>query len=198
MSPRPVDVSSVMQGQAAVYRVASELMLRGWPVAVPCVDDRGVDLVVLPSVRVQVKSAYLRHHHRVYPQGAYWFKFVQGPIVTGGNTIRKRGPRQFSAECDFVILVGIDQGRFWIVPAPLLDGRSMCAVGPDAAGADRPRSVTTGRFALVKQIRECEGRWDYITEVLEAAVGPAFVPAADGVEPSVIAGVEPVRKVSTS
>jgi len=155
-----------MQGQAAVYRVASELLLREIPVALPVVDDRGVDIIALPSVRIQVKSAYLRHHHRVYPQGAYWFKFVQGPIVSGNHTIKRRGPRRFSAQCDFVVLVGIDQGRFWIVPAYVLDGKSLCVVGPDAAASDHPRSVKTGRFALVRQVRECEGRWDHITGAL--------------------------------
>jgi hypothetical protein len=166
---RPKGISSTMQGQAAVYRVASELMFREIPVALPVADDRGVDIIALPSIRIQVKSAYLRHHHRVYPQGAYWFKFVQGPIVSGNHTIKKRGPRQFSAQCDFVVLMGIDQGRFWIVPAHILDGKSLCVVGPDSAGADRPRSVKTGRFALVRQIRECEGRWDYLTGALTTA-----------------------------
>jgi len=164
--PRHPASNSVLQGQAAVYRVAAELMFRGVRVAMPCCDDRGVDLIALPSVRVQVKSTYLRHHHRVYPQGAYWFKFTHGPVVSGNHTIRKRGVRQFSAECDFVVLVGIDQGRFWIVPAVILDGKSLCVVGPDACGTDQPRSVATGRFALVRQIRECEGRWDYLTGAL--------------------------------
>lgn len=168
---RPEGVNSPMQGQAAVHRVVSELMFRGMRTALPCVDDRGVDILVLPSIRIQVKSAYLRHNVRVYPQGAYWFKFVHGAIVTGNNTIKRRGPRQFSEECDFVILHGIDQGRFWIVPAHVLDGKTLCVVGPDAVGSDVPRSVKTGRFALVRQIRECEGRWDYLAGALATLSG---------------------------
>lgn len=158
--PRPLNLNSPRQGQAAVLRVAAELGFRGASIAFPAVDDAGVDLVVLPGVRVQVKSAYLRKHHRVYPEGAYWFKFVSGPIVTGNNTIKRRGPRQFSHQCDVIVLMGIDESRFWIVPAALLDGKSLCVVGPPPKGAAKPRGETTGRFSTVKQIRECEGRWD--------------------------------------
>ena len=55
--PRPENLNSPRQGQAAVHRVVSELMFRGMNVALPC--DHGVDLYA-DSVRVQVKSAYLR------------------------------------------------------------------------------------------------------------------------------------------
>lgn len=142
--------------------MASELIYRGVNVAFPAVDDAGVDLIAMPNVRVQVKSAYLRQHHRVYPKGAYWFKFVQGPIVTGNHTIRKRGPRIFSYQCEFIVLVGIDEGRFWIVPARVLDGKSMCVVGPKPVGHAKPRGVVTGRFARIRQIRECEDQWDML------------------------------------
>lgn len=161
-------------------------MFRGMRTALPCVDDRGVDIIVLPSIRVQVKSAYLRHHHRVYPQGAYWFKFVHGSIVIGNNRIKKRGPRRFSDECDFVILHGIDQGRFWIVPAHILDGKTLCVVGPDAVASDTPRGVTTGRFALVRQIRECEGRWDYLTGALATIDGATATVTVTGPPPVVV------------
>lgn len=123
-------VSSVAQGQAGVFRVASELMFRGYSVYFPCADDRGVDLIVYPNVRIQVKSGHLQHP-TTYPMGVYPFKLTKGPIVTGNNTIKKRGPVNFSEKCEFVVLYGIDQGRFWIVPAPLLDGATTISLGPD-------------------------------------------------------------------
>lgn len=166
--PRPEGLKSPRQGQAAVLRVASELMFRNIAVAFPACDDSGVDLIALPNVRIQVKSTYLRHNHRVYPQGAYWFSFRRAPIVSGNHKIVVRGTRKFSEFCEFVILVGIDQGRFWIVPAAKLDHKSLVCVGPDATASEVPRSVTTGRFALAKEVRECEGRWDFITDTLAA------------------------------
>ena len=129
--PRPDFLNSPRQGQAAVYRVVSELIFRGMSVSLPCVDDHGVDLYA-GSVRIQVKSAYYRKDKH-YPTGAYWFKLTHGSIVTGANTIRKRGARQFSAECDFVVFMGIDEQRFWIVPAAMLDRKSLVTLmlGPE-------------------------------------------------------------------
>ena len=128
---RPDNVNSPSQGQAAVLRVASELLFRGVRVALPCVDDHGVDLYA-GSVRVQVKSAYLRFNKQ-YPQGAYWVKLTHGAIVTGNNTIKKRGGRQFSHQCDFVVFMGVDQQRFWIVPAAMLDRSTLVtlSLGPE-------------------------------------------------------------------
>lgn len=129
--PRPLNLNSPRQGQAAVHRVVSELIFRGMTVAMPCVDDHGVDIYA-GSLRIQVKSAYYRKD-KTYPTGAYWFKLTHGSIVTGNNTIRKRGGRQFSAQCDFVVFMGIDEQRFWIVPAAMLDRSTLVTLrlGPD-------------------------------------------------------------------
>jgi hypothetical protein len=64
----------------------------------------------------------------MYPQGAYWFKLTHGSIVTGNNTIKKRGARQFSHQCDFVVFMGIDEQRFWIVPSQMLDGTTLVSL----------------------------------------------------------------------
>lgn len=128
---RHPDATSPGLGQAAVYRVASELLFRGLRPYFPCVDDHGVDLSVGP-VRLQVKSAHLAYG-RGYKQGAYWFKLVHGPIVTGSKNVKVRGPRQFSQQCDFVVLMGIDEQRFWIVPAHILDSATLVTLclGPE-------------------------------------------------------------------
>lgn len=124
-------VTSIAQGQAAVYRVISELMFRGFRVSVPCADDHGVDLTVEHLIRVQVKSAHLGYRPTCYQQGAYWFKLGHGVSAMGKNRTRSRGTRQFSAECEFVVLFGIEEQRFWIVPAPKLDNHHLVVVGPD-------------------------------------------------------------------
>lgn len=122
--------SARIQGQAGVYRVASELMLRGFNPKFPAVDC-GADLEVEGGVRLQVKAAHLRTGCSVYPLGAYWFKLARGPVVHGNHGIKPRSPRIFSRDCEFVIFWGIEQHRFWIVPAPLLDGRHLVVLGPD-------------------------------------------------------------------
>lgn len=115
-------------------------------VSVPCVDDHGVDIYA-GSVRIQVKSAYYRKD-KAYPTGAYWFKLTHGAIVTGGNTIRKRGGRTFSNQCDFVVFMGIDEERFWIVPAAMLDRSTLVTLrlGPEGF-------YKRGEFEETKRLR---------------------------------------------
>lgn len=144
---RTADATSIVIGQAAVHRVVSELLFRAVPVSLPCVDDRGVDVYAGP-VRIQVKAAHLRYNS-AYPQGAYWFKLIHGPVVTGNNNIRHRGPRQFSNQCDFVVLMGIDEQRFWVVPAHVLDSVTVVslALGPQGF-------YKRSEFAEAKSLRD--------------------------------------------
>ena len=124
-----------IQGQAGVFRVASELLLRGLNPQFPSVDC-GADLIVEGGVQIQVKSAHLRYQATCYPQGAYWFKLTRGPVAHGNHGLRKRSPRVFSEDCEFVVFWGIEQHRFWVVPAPLVDGRSLLVAGPDIGWKD--------------------------------------------------------------
>jgi len=58
-------------------------------------------------------------------------------MYTGGHGYKKgplsdRGPKIFSNECDFFVMWGIEDNRFWIVPSVLLDGKSSAImVGSD-------------------------------------------------------------------
>ncbi len=119
----------LLTGQAGVWQVASQLALRGLNPYFPGV-DLGCDLLVEGRIRLQVKAASLRKHARVYPDGAYHFKFWQAAIVTGAKNIRRRGQRDYSAVADFIVLWGVDENRFWIVPASLLARTSGLVVGP--------------------------------------------------------------------
>ena len=105
--------------------MAGEFLLRGLNISFPAV-DHGVDLYVEKHVAIQVKSTGLRTNH-VTPDGAYWFGLRQGPIITGNNTIKRRPPRVFSEQCDFLVLVGIQPRHYWVVPAAELD-LVQCAV----------------------------------------------------------------------
>lgn len=120
---------NLLQGQAGVWRVASELALRGFTPHFPGVDF-GYDIMIEAGVRIQVKCAHLSFR-RPYPKGAYWFKLAKGAIVSGSNTIKKRLTQVFSEKSEFVILWGIEQQRFWIVPSGHLDNHQLVVVGPD-------------------------------------------------------------------
>ena len=125
---------NLAKGQAGVYAVAAQLLLRGITPCFPAVDI-GADIVTHEGVRIQVKAGSFRHVERVYPEGAYWFKLSTRAVVKGSAVI-KRIPRVFSEECEFVVLWGIDHNRFWIVPAPVLDGRQLVILGPEGRWID--------------------------------------------------------------
>lgn len=112
---------NIIIGQAAVYRVASELLLRGHLTSFPSV-DLGFDLSINNSIRIQVKSTGLRSNS-VCPEGGYWFRFrkASNPHTVTKSMRYPEGPRVFSKDCDFVILVGRGEWRFWIIPAVELD-----------------------------------------------------------------------------
>lgn len=119
---------TLLTGQAGVWQVASQLALRGLHPHFPGVDF-GYDLLVDRGIRIQVKSARLRKQRTVYPDGAYWFKFWRTPVATR-TAVRFRGAYDYSKVSDFVILWGIDEHRFWVVPSLLLAKTQCFIVGP--------------------------------------------------------------------
>lgn len=117
-------------GMAGNLRVASELLLRGLEVSLPVVDS-GIDLYVEGIAKIQVKSAHAMHFASSHRQAAYNFNLARGPKALGGGIATKSMPRIFSDKCDFVVCWGIDQNRFWIVPAEKLDNRMTIYLGPE-------------------------------------------------------------------
>lgn len=118
---------TVAQGQAGVYQVASQLLLRGFDPCFPASDAHGVDILLESGVKVQVKSANLGFYERT-PNGAYWFNFGKTVFATKTGGLRKE-KRNYSSQCDFVILWGIDDNKFWIVPAKEFDGANGVVMG---------------------------------------------------------------------
>lgn len=150
---------NLAHGQAGVYRVASELLLRGYTPCLPIVDI-GADLMLQEGLRIQVKTASLRKS-KPYPNGAYWFKLGRTERVK--NTQIFRTGRIFSEECDFVVLFGIDESRFWVVPTNLMDNHQCVVVGPKIHIITRLDMPTTSSL-----IRPCEDGWDKIQEVISS------------------------------
>jgi len=139
------------QGQSGAYQVASQLLLRGVNLFFPAVDV-GADLITGSGIRIQVKSTYLSSRRSSdFKGGAYWFHFVKYGLENGKRTYARR---DFAAECDVVILWGIDQNRFWVVPACELTD-CQCLV----LGAVPGRVYPNARSA---KILAFENKWDLV------------------------------------
>lgn len=119
---------TMLTGQAGVWRVAAELALRGIPPSFPGV-DYGYDLILEHGVRIQVKAARLRSHKH-YPQGVYLFHLMKSIRLGPKRTIIKDSTRKYSDDCEFVVLCGLDENRFWVTPAADLDHATFLSLGP--------------------------------------------------------------------
>ena len=113
-------------GKAGEYRVASELMMRGHAVYFPAI-DLGADLLIENGIRIQVKSCHLVKRNT---QVAYFFNPSYRIIMDKMKQISMKD-RKMSDEADFVIVWGIDENRFWVIPAELLDGKNSVSLGPE-------------------------------------------------------------------
>ena len=105
-------VGRLMIGQAMVFRVAAELLLRGHVPSFPSVDS-GVDILLDNGVRIQVKGRTLTMGHPAYPGGVYNFSTKENSRK-GKWGERKR---DWSKVCDFIIYVGINENRYFVVPS---------------------------------------------------------------------------------
>jgi|HubBroStandDraft_2_1064218.scaffolds.fasta_scaffold372676_1 hypothetical protein len=111
-------------GQQGVSLAITELLERELNPYLPVVDDHGVDIMLASGARIQVKAAHLsklrRDRHRQYrfscQQNVYGSRSAQRAIYWQR--------RKFAKQCDFLVLVGLDERRFWIVPAIVADERT--------------------------------------------------------------------------
>lgn len=102
-----------LQGQAGVWAVASQLALRGHVPLFPGV-DYGYDIKLENGLRIQVKSARLRHSHPAYPTGVYCFDWRN--YQWHSMSKRHRAAKDYSVVADFFACWGVDENRFWIFP----------------------------------------------------------------------------------
>lgn len=185
-------------GEAGVLRVMSELILRGHSPFKPAVDDHGVDLMLSSGLRIQVKTATLRTRksETKHLKDGDVISEVTGYHLSLGWTqsgrihapIRRK--RAYSEECDYFIIWGVDENRFWIVPSYLMDNRTCLVLGPtpiatrnqvmklvdQGLGLDAiasklgisPVTVWNRKHAesktggFTRAVRMCEGRWEFL------------------------------------
>jgi hypothetical protein len=125
-------------GEQGVLLAVAELLERGMNPYRPVIDDHGVDLMLGDGTRIQVKSAHLSRSKRAMESRTriYEFSCCENVYIPGSG--RRLGlswqRRMFSPECDFLLLVGLDERRFWIVPAAYVDARKNTTItlGPKA------------------------------------------------------------------
>lgn len=184
-------------GEAGVLRVMSELILRGHAPYKPAVDDHGVDLMLGSGVRLQVKTATLRTHRKTnqnrrkneFLSTGYYLSL--GWCQAGRVHTPVRRKRMYSEECDYFIIWGIDENRFWIVPSFVLDNRTCLVLGPRTKASEqqildlakqglglneiadrlgvcpvtvwKQKNGTRGKMgAFTNAVRTCENRWDFL------------------------------------
>jgi hypothetical protein len=198
----------VMQGQAGVYHVVSELIARGHEPYLPAV-DRGIDILLRSGVRLQVKTTRGPTQHW-RQKGRICFMLSTAQSIKKQQYVPKQ-PRKFSEQCDFVILWCMKPSRTWVVPAVVLDGRYTLSIGEtpqwkacDVAEATRLRAEglsfqaiadhlgveretvrrrVLGKFVEPKRnyadLAQYEDRWDLISgAVATLTEANAIVPAA--------------------
>ena len=106
-----------LRGQAAVWRVASELAMRGHVPFFPGLDV-GVDLVLENGLRLQIKSGSLAHRQKpgVKANIGYFFNLRRGCWDSSTKKYTGAKRRSYAEVADFFVLWGINESRFFIVP----------------------------------------------------------------------------------
>jgi len=158
-------------GQAGVYRVCAELLVRGVNCAIPTVDT-GVDILLLDGRRVQVKATRLasrRSKDKQAPSLGPAYRFTLSVKGFGnphqGSWRRHASSRPFvlrsySNEVDFLVLWGVDEDRFWVIPAAICDQRQCLVLYPGHRIPQIRTSSDVAAFGSV--VHTYEGRWDLL------------------------------------
>jgi hypothetical protein len=120
---------SELTGKAGEHAVATQLLLRGVITLWPSV-DRGSDLYTENGCRIQVRCAHLYHHKKYQPR--YFFPLPKTRRIPNSDKTTILVVRKpFVEVCDFVIFWGIEQNRFWVVPAALVDESTGIELGTE-------------------------------------------------------------------
>jgi len=106
-------------GRAGEYRVASELLLRGFNPAIKSVDD-GIDLILDMGTTVQVKSVSAKAS-----KNAYYVTLATSRWSKGIQTKEKQ-----SLKADFLIVWVIPEDKFFIIPREKIGSHIGVCVNP--------------------------------------------------------------------
>lgn len=137
---RELGLSTHAWGEASVLATEINLIYRGYKVFKPSIDD-GVDLAIIHGTqvaRLQVKCSSLISKTRGEGEAMTYYEFSLTSVRAkyGSESGVEIRTRKFSDEVDFVVLHGVDEDKYWIVPATLLDGRKSATIY--SVGRSRP------------------------------------------------------------
>lgn len=138
-----------MTGKAGEYAVAAQLILRGVDVYVP-LSDYGVDLLTGNGCRVQVKSSHMSTTPKMVAEHgptAYLFPLHRTrSVVSRGKTSARKNLPLLSDSCDVLVLWGINESRFWVVPSNIANETQLLVMGREN------RRSFEGNIADVKEM----------------------------------------------
>jgi hypothetical protein len=122
---------SHMIGKAGEHLVAAELLSRGVVPAWPS-HDEGCDLITMDGCRLQVKTSRSRKTSALR-ENVYTFHFKHRSFTAhSAKRVVEKPKRILSSRSDYIVLVGWDERRFWIVPTTILDDIHCAYVGPSS------------------------------------------------------------------
>ena len=136
---------NITVGKAAEFRVASELLLRGYETYMATADS-GVDLILGNGKRIQVKSAHktrMSGDHDAWRCKSYKFSFKSWRPKDGhfiANSLDS---------IDFVILWAIDDSIFFIIPAEKIRGKYTVRFNPDSTKQQSEFVAYRGKWELL-------------------------------------------------
>jgi hypothetical protein len=159
-------------GKVGEHLVIAELLQRGFKPFVPVVDDHGVDIMLPNGNRIQVKAANLsviwqtrKEGGKAFPTSKRGYQFnlqrtvfgTKEKLQTVGITYTRR---DISVEADFLVLVGIDQHKFWVVPTAEIKGCSHILI--DADSARKVNNKNGPHFKFWRAVRAGENNWEVL------------------------------------
>ena len=167
-----------LRGQAAVWRVASELAMRGHVPFFPGLDV-GVDLVMDNGLRLQIKCATLGQRHKIGVKAnvGYFFNLRRGCWDSSRKQYTGPKRRSYAEIADFFVLWAITENRFFIVPTSRKQ-TTIWFCGRDTVNNSWNRSLMD---RLTKErIAAYEDRWDLldtsgIPNLIESAAAESTV-----------------------
>lgn len=158
-SKRQYGRSFQLQGQAAVYQVASQLAMRGHVVMFPMLDV-GFDLQLENGLRLQVKSSTIKTQgNAIYRNGAYGFGLRRGAWDSNAKAYKRSNYRPYSEIADFFVLWGVEENRFFILPTAHA-GKAIW-FGVRGFESKSPNRRVFGKISA-QRLAEMEDRWDLL------------------------------------
>ena len=135
-------------GKAGELRVASELLLRGIDVYLPC-GDFGIDLILQNGLKIQVKTANKSRHGKYQ---YYTFNF---------HSWRKVGKHYIPhnlEDIDFIVLWLLGTERFFIIPASQIRGKYSVRLGQVRSDYVKEHNRKESQYL------KYENKWELLTE----------------------------------